>query len=103
MINCLFTEREFPGDQASSEHIIPLALSGVDGVELLVRPEAHADWGSALGGQFAKEFVTALRHIELDTRRQSRQEPRAIVKHASYGEDNRPAQVSFHAERGIKV
>ena len=103
MIYCPYTDCEIPVEQASSEHIIPLALGGTDGLELLVDAAANAHWGSLLDGKFASELVTALRRTKFDTRGQSSKEPKAIIKHASYGEDDRPAQVSFHSKHGMKV
>ena len=103
MIYCPYNDREIPRDQANSEHTISLTLGGVDGFELPVDAEANAHWGSALDGQFANEFVTSLHRTRFDARGYRGEEPKAIIKHARYGQDDRPAQVSLHSERGIKV
>ena len=36
LIYCPYTDREVPKHQANREHIIPLALGGVDGFEIAV-------------------------------------------------------------------
>ena len=103
MIYCPYTDRDLPEEQASSEHIIPLALGGANGLELCVDAAFNASLGSELDGQLANEFFTALRRIQYDARGHSGKEPWATVRHATYGDDARPAQVRFHRRRGLRV
>ena len=103
MIYCPYTDCMIPRNQASSEHIIPLALGGVDGFELPVDAAANDHWGSVLDGAFANELPIAIRRTKFDARGHSGKEPTATFKNASYGVDERPAQISFHSKHGLKV
>ena len=101
MIYCPYTDRSVPRSSATSEHILPLSLGGVDGLEIPVDSELNSKLGSALDGALANEFVWELNRTRYDARGHSGKEPMATIKRASHGEDNRPAQAHFHAKHGI--
>ena len=102
-IYCPYTDRELQDRETSSEHIIPLALGGVNGLELRVDAGFNTRLGSELDGRLANEFLMAMRRTKYDARGHSRKEPWATIKHASYGDDARPAQVHFHREHGLRL
>ena len=103
MIYCPYTDQDLPEEKTSSEHIIPLALGGANGLELRVDARFNASSGSELDGQLANEFFFALRRTEYDARGHSGKEPWATTRHATFGEDDRPAQVHLHRKRGLRV
>ena len=103
MIYCPYTDRELPESQTSREHIIPLSLGGVDGFEIPVDAASNSMVGTNLDGALANEFFIALRRTEYDTRGHSGKEPMATIKNATYGDDDRPAQVHLHRKRGLNV
>ena len=103
MIYCPYTDQDLPERETSFEHIIPLALGGANGLELRVDARFNASSGSELDGQLANEFFFALRRTEYDARGHSGKEPWATIRHATFGEDDRPAQVHFHRKRGLRV
>ena len=86
----------------SREHIIPLALGGVNGFEIAVDSTFNSEVGTELDGALANDFFFALRRTEYDTRGHSGKEPIATVR-ATYGEDNRPALVHLHKKKGLRV
>ena len=47
--------------------------------------------------------MTTLGRTRFDARGQSGQESKAIIKQASYGNNDRSAQVSFYSRRGMRV
>ena len=102
-IYCPYTDRELQDRETSSEHIIPLALGGANGLELRVDAGFNARFGSELDGRLANEFLMAMRRTKYDARGHSGKEPWATIKHASYGDDARPAQVRFHREHGLRL
>ena len=103
MIYCPYTDRELPESQTSREHIIPLSLGGVDGLEIPVDAAFNSMVGSDLDGTLANDFFIALRRTEYDARGHSGKEPMATSKNASYGKDDRPAQVYLHRKKGLSV
>ena len=103
MIYCPYTDRELREEDSSPEHIIPLALGGVNGLEIRVDTGFNAALGSELDGKLANELLMAIRRTKYDARGHSRKEPWATIKHANYGAESRPAQVRMHRKHGLRV
>ena len=103
MIYCPYTDRDIQEAQSSPEHIIPLSLGGINGLEISVDSAVNSQVGSKLDGALANEFVFALKRTKFDTRGHSGKKPTALIRKATYGEDRRPAQVHFHSNEGLKV
>ena len=103
LIYCPYTDRSIPEAQSSPEHIIPLSLGGVNGLEIPVDSAFNSAVGSELDGALANEFLFALKRTKFDARGHSGKKPVALIKTATYGEDRRPAQVHFHSKEKLKV
>ena len=103
MIYCPYSNRDLPENATNREHIIPLSLGGADGFEIPVDAAVNSYLGKALDGPLAGEFLFAVRRTKYNARGHSGKEPLATIKRASYGSDNRPAQVSFHSQKGLCV
>ncbi|MCY4499002.1 MAG: hypothetical protein OXC14_17175 [Rhodospirillaceae bacterium] len=103
LIYCPYTDRDILEEDSSSEHIIPLALGGANGLEVRVDAAFNSALGSALDGKLANEFFMAIRRTEYDARGHSGKEPWAISKNASYDDDTRPVQIHLHRRHGLKV
>ena len=102
-IYCPYTDREVPESATSSEHIIPLSLGGVNGFEIPVDAAFNSKAGNELDGALANEFFFALDRTKYDIRGHSGKEPEATSRKASYGENERQAEVRLHRKRGIRV
>ena len=100
MVYCPYTNREIPESGTSREHIIPLSLGGVNGFEVAVDTTFNSKVGADIDGALANEFLIAMRRTEYDARGHSGKEPMATVR-ATYGEDARPAQVTFNKKKGM--
>ena len=102
MVYCPYTNREIPESGTSREHIIPLSLGGVNGFEIAVDATFNSKLGADIDGALANEFLIAMRRTEYDARGHSGKKPMATVR-ATYGEDARPAQVSFNKKKGMRL
>ncbi len=100
---CPYTDRDIDYVRTTPEHIIPLALGGTNGFQIPVDAEFNSKLGSELDGQLSNEFLIAIRRTKYDARGHSGKEPWATIKKASYGDDNRPAQVRIHRKHGIRL
>ena len=103
MIYCPYTDRNLSEGETSAEHIIPLSLGGANGLELPVESALHTQLGSEIDGALANEFLFGLRRTRYDARGHSGKQPTAIVRQATYGPENRPAQASFHYKQGVQL
>ena len=102
-IYCPYTDRDIEGARSSSEHIIPLALGGTGALRIRVDSAANSKVGSELDGRLADEFLWALRRTESGATGHSGKEPRAVIRHASYGEGDHRAQAIFHRKQGVRI
>ena len=103
MIYCPYTDQEISEDKANSEHIIPLSLGGTGGLEIDVDKTFNSMLGSELDGALANDFFVALRRTEFGARGHSRKDPWLKVKRATYGDEDRPAQVRIHRQHGLEL
>ena len=103
MIYCPYTDCDISEDQDSSEHIIPLSLGGIGGLEIDVDRDANSQLGNELEGALANDFFVSIRRTEHNARGHSRKDLWAISKKATYGDDERLAQVQIHRYHGLKV
>ena len=103
MIYCPYTDRDIPEAQSSPEHIVPLSLGGINGLEIPVDSAFNSQVGSKLDGALANEFLFALKRTKFDARGHSGKKPVALVRKATYSENSRPAQVRFHSKERLKV
>ena len=103
MIYCPYTDREIPKVQSNSEHIIPLSLGGTNELTVEVDKKTNDQLGSDLDSALANDFFVAMRRSEYDARGHSGKAPWAISKHASHGDNARPAQVQLHRRHGLKL
>lgn len=100
---CPYTNCDILENESSIEHIIPLSLGGVDEFRLSVDAGFNSRVGSELEGSLANEFMWALARTRHDARGHSGKAPKATIRRATYGEDNRVAQVNFYGKNGVSV
>ena len=103
MIYCPYTDREISEVQSNHEHIVPLSLGGTNELTIEVDKKANDQLGSDLDGALANDFFVTIRRSEYSARGHSGKEPWAISKHASHGDNARPAQVHLHRRHGLKL
>ena len=103
MIYCPYTDRDIPENMTNSEHIIPLSLGGVNGFEIPVDAGFNSKIGNEVDGALANDFMWALMRTEHDARGHSGKMPKATIKDATYGDDDRLAQAHFHKKYGVAL
>lgn len=72
-------------------------------MEIDVDRDCNSRLGSELDGPLANDFLVALRRTEFGARGRSRRDPWVEVKRATYGDDDRPAQVRIHRRHGLEL
>ena len=103
MVYCPYTDADIPKAESSSEHIIPLSLGGVNGFEVPASREFNSDVGSTIEGKLANDFLWQAPRMEFNARGRSGKEVIATVRHATYGEPRRPAQIQFRHQDGMRL
>lgn len=97
---CPYTNRELRRDDCTPEHVIPLALGGCNQLTIPVHARTNSELGSAVDAALADEFLTLVQRRIHGARGHSRTAPHVRVRHATYGEEARPAQITLLADQG---
>lgn len=101
MIYCPYTDKDIPENQANSEHIIPLALGGLNGFEIMVDAEYQSKLGSDIDGKLANDFLVQFKRRDAYSRGHSGKECVPISKKATLGDSKRPVRAEF-AKGGLQ-
>lgn len=100
---CVYTNEFIDSADCSREHIIPLALGGANGFEILVSAEFNSKIGSEIDGALANDFILGIKRTEHDTRGHSGKEPIVRLKNARLGAEDRPIQASFPTNAPLQL
>jgi hypothetical protein len=104
MVWCPYTGVETPLSECTAEHIVPLSLGGSDGFTVMVNAAVNARVGSEIDAALStRDFLTAFRRRHFDARGHSNKAAEVKVRHAAYGPDSRPAQVTLKGAEGTRV
>ena len=91
-------------DQCSPEHIIPLALGGINGIEIPVSRSHNSSLGSAIDGAIANDFFILMRRNKFDVRGHSGKRPVFVAKRSSNTKTGAPLQAELDQfERELRV
>lgn len=100
---CPYTNANLTLDQCSPEHIIPLALGGVDSFVIPVERAFNSLIGSKIDGAMANDFFILNRRNKHSVKGHSRTHPVFVAKKAKGLNTNRPLQIHLDEACGLKV
>jgi len=103
LIYCPYTDRDLSPEETNREHIVPLALGGMNGVEIPVCRKFNATVGSKIDGALANDFLTMMNRDRFGVKGHSGKAPVFVVKNSSHAETGEPLQVSFGQRDGLKI
>jgi hypothetical protein len=103
LVYCPYTDRELTFDETTTEHIIPLALGGIDGVEIPVCGKFNSMVGSKVDGGLANDFMVMTKRDKCDVRGHSGKKPVFVVKRSSDRNTGQPVQVSLGQREGLEI
>ena len=103
MIYCPYTNTELPAEHCSSEHILPLALGGMNGIELPVSRLYNSSLGSELDGAMANAFLTLMKRNKYDVRGHSGKRPVYIARKSFDSVTKAPLQLHLDQQEGLKA
>lgn len=100
-IYCPYTGNDIPVEVSGLEHIVPKSLGGADALRVRGDRSTNSRIGHEIEGPLANEFLWTTRRGMHDALGHSKRPPIARIKNATYGPENRLAQVDFG--RGVRV
>ena len=100
---CPYTNSDLPDDSCTSEHIIPLALGGVNRFQLPVCKTSNKTLGSEIDGAIANDFLILTRRNKFDVKGHSRKSPVFVAKRSRDADTGAPLQVHLDQRDGLKI
>lgn len=95
MVYCPYTNSELPAAECNSEHILPLSLGGMNGIELPVSRAENSKIGSEIDGAIANDFLVMMRRNNFDVRGHSGNRPVFVAKRSFDAATDAPLQVEM--------
>ncbi len=101
---CIYEGRSFPSDDLNEEHIIPLALGGVNSLVIRASKGFNSSVGADLEGKLATELGMWQRRNEFDVRGHSGKRPMPTYKSGRIEDIDLPVQVQLDKKnRAMKL
>jgi hypothetical protein len=82
-VYCPYTDKDIPAGQSSPEHIIPMALRGLNTFALPVSATFNSEVGSRVDGILANDFLIMSLRDKYRAKGHNRQDPEFVCTHAS--------------------
>jgi len=102
-IYCPYTNRDIPISESNSEHIIPLALGGLNTFTLPVSKDFNSHIGSVIDGALANDFLVMAKRDKHAVKGHTRREPEYVVTNASDAETGAPLRVTMGQRKGLRI
>jgi hypothetical protein len=102
-IYCPYTNREIPVSDSNPEHIIPLALGGLNAFTLPVSKDFNSRIGSEIDGALANDFLVMTKRDKRLVKGHSGGEPEYVATNASDAETGAPLRVTMGQRKGLRI
>jgi hypothetical protein len=102
-IYCPYTDRDIPLSESSPEHIIPLALGGMNGFTIPVSKDFNSRVGSEIDGVLANDFLVMGKRDKHGAKGHSKKHPENVFPNATNAETGEPLRVTLGQVRGLRL
>lgn len=102
-IYCPYADTDIPISESTPEHIVPLALGGLNSFTLPVSATLNSRLGSEIDGRLANDFLVMCDRDEHGVRGHTRKHPEYVVRNASDTRTGEPLQVTLGQRRGLRI
>lgn len=102
-IYCPYTDRDIPVGESNPEHIIPLAVGGLNGFTIPVSKDFNSRIGSEIDGALANDFLVMAKRDKHLVKGHNRTEPEYVATNASDAETGAPLRVTMGQRKGLRI
>jgi hypothetical protein len=102
-IYCPYTDRDIPLSETSPEHIIPLALGGMNGFTIPVSRDFNSRVGSEIDGALANDFLVMSKRDKHGVKGHSKKHPQNVIPNAKNAETGEPLHVTMGQVHGLRL
>lgn len=103
MVYCPYTDCDILLAESSPEHIIPLALGGMNDFTIPVSKDFNSHVGSKIDGALANDFLVMSKRDKHGAKGHSGKHPEAVFPNASNADTGEPLHVTFGQVRGLRL
>lgn len=89
--------------ECSSEHIVPLALGGLNGFEIPVSKKMNSEIGAEIDGALSNDFIISAARNEFDIRGHTGTRPVQIMRKGVDNDTGNPIQVTLDRQTGLTI
>jgi hypothetical protein len=102
-VYCPYTDRDILLTESSPEHIIPLALGGMNGFTIAVSKDFNSRVGSEIDGALANDFLVKSKRDKHGAKGHSKKHPENVFPNASNADTGEPLHVTLGQVRGLRL
>ncbi len=103
IIYCPYTDRDIPLEESTPEHIVPLALGGINGFTIPVSKDFNSRVGSTIDGVLANDFLVMSKRDKHRAKGHTRRHPENVFPNASNADTGEPLHVTLGQLRGLRL
>ena len=100
---CPYTDEDLPDSLTNSEHIIPLSLGGINGLEIPVCKRANSELGSTVDAKIGKELIIESARTKLMIKGHSGKPAKMYFKNAVDTESGQTVQLTISKQAGLSA
>ena len=102
-IYCPYADKDIPLGDSNPEHIISLALGGLNTFTLPVSKDFNSRIGSEIDGALANDFLVMAKRDKHLVKGHSGKEPEFVTRKASDAETGAPLKVTLGQRKGLQI
>jgi len=102
-VYCPYTDSDILLSESSPEHIIPLALGGMNGFTIPVSKDFNSRVGSEIDGALASDFLVMSKRDKHGAKGHSKKHPENVFPNGSNADTGEPLHVTFGQVRGLRL
>jgi hypothetical protein len=102
-IYCPYTDRDIPFKESTPEHIIPLALGGMNGFTIPVSKDFNSWVGSTIDGALANDFLVKSKRYKYGVKGHRKIHPENVFQNASNADTGEPLHATPGQARGLRL
>ena len=102
-VYCPYTDRDMPLSETSPEHIMPLALGGLNGFTIPVSREFNSRVGSAIDGALANDFLVMSKRDKHGAQGHTGKHPQYVIPNGKNVETGEPLHVTMGQVHGLRL
>jgi hypothetical protein len=103
VVYCPYADRDIPVHESNPEHIIPLALGGLNSFTLPVSIDFNSRIGSEIDGSLANDFLIMAERDKHGAKGHSGKHPEYVIRNASNADTGEPLHVTLGQRKGLRL